>query len=81
MISLAFFFNPKISRWRSENIHLVLRNVSCDLAALPKGWNENCCLSSFLLVVWLMGLDVIFLFTGRTRERNREMKTFVLFML
>lgn len=79
MISLALLFNPKISRWRSENIHLLLRNLSCDLAVLLRGWNENCCLSSCLLVVWMMGLDVIFLFTGSTRKR--EMETFALFIL
>ncbi len=72
MISLACLFNPKISRWLSENIHLMMRNLSFNLAALLKGWNENCCLSSCLLVAWMMGLDIIFLFTGGTRRRKKE---------
>lgn len=74
MISPAFFFffcfNPKISCWHSENILHLLRNLSY-LAVLPKGWNENCCLCSCLLVVCMMGLNVIFLFTGRTKKETK----------
>lgn len=69
-----FCFNPKISCWHSENILHLLRNLSY-LAVLPKGWNENCCLCSCLLVVCMMGLNVIFLFTGRTKKRDK-METF-----
>lgn len=37
------------SHRRCENIHLLLRNLSDDLAALPESWNKSHSLKSCLL--------------------------------
>lgn len=75
MISLAFLFSSKISRWRLEDIPPSLRNLSSDLAAVLESWSENCCLCSCLLVAWMIRLDVFFpVYSEDQKERKKEKK-------
>lgn len=69
MISLAFLFNPKISYWHSLNMHLLLRNLSHDLAVLLEGWNTS--FSFCLQVVYIIGLILITLFAEKIRKTWR----------
>lgn len=69
MISLAFILYPKISYWHSLNMHLLLRNLSHDLAVLHKGWNMN--FSFCLQVVCIIGLILITLFAEKIRKTWR----------